>query len=115
MAGAQTFDEIELFGTIHEDWLRQYLQLPNGIPSHDTINRTLSLLDHDKLQSSFMDWITKIKGYVNDNVIAIDGKTMRGSHQASHGVKALHVLSAYSCANGLSLGQMKVDGFNFIG
>lgn len=110
MSGAQTFDEIELFGTIHEEWLKKCLQLPNGIPSHDTINRTLSLLSHDKLQSSFIDWITKIKGYVSENVIAIDGKTMKGSHQASNGLKALHVLSAYSCANGLSLGQMKVDG-----
>lgn len=110
MGGAQTFDEIELFGTIHEQWLRKYLQLPNGIPSHDTINRTLSLLDSEQLQKSFIEWITEIKGYVSDNVIAIDGKTLRGSHQNSKGLRALHVLNAYSCANGLTLGQMKVDG-----
>jgi predicted transposase YbfD/YdcC len=110
MSGAQTFDEIELFGEIHEEWLKKYLQLPNGIPSHDTINRTLSLLDPGLLQKSFIDWIGKVKGYVNENVIAIDGKTMKASHQNSKGLKALHILSAYSCANGLSLGQMKVDG-----
>jgi predicted transposase YbfD/YdcC len=110
MSGAQTFDEIELFGEIHEEWLKKYLQLPNGIPSHDTINRTLSLLDPNLLQKSFIDWIGKVKGYVNENVIAIDGKTMKASHQNSKGLKALHILSAYSCANGLSLGQMKVDG-----
>ena len=110
MSGAQTFDEIEEFGCGHEEWLKKYLQLPNGIPSHDTINRTLSLLNPDLLQKSFIDWIGKVKGYVNENVIAIDGKTMKASHQNSKGLKALHVLSAYSCANGLSLGQMKVDG-----
>jgi len=110
MSGAQTFDEIELFGKLHKEWLKKYLQLPNGIPSHDTINRTLSLLNPHVLQKSFIDWISKVKGYVNENVIAIDGKTMKGSHQSGKGLKALHILSAYSCANGLSLGQMKVDG-----
>lgn len=110
MSGAQTFDEIEDFGIDHEEWLKKYLQLPNGIPSHDTINRTLALLDPEMLQKSFLDWIRNIKGYVAENVIAIDGKTMKASHQNSKGLKALHVLSAYSCANGLSLGQMKVDG-----
>ena len=99
MAGAQTFDEIEDFGTFHEEWLKKYLQLPNGIPSHDTINRTLSLLDPIQLQKSFLDWIGKIKGYVQENVIAIDGKTMKASHQNSKGLKALHLLSAYSCTN----------------
>lgn len=110
MSGAQTFDEIEDFGHDHKEWLKKYLQLSNGIPSHDTINRTLSLLDPEALQKSFIEWIGKVKGYVNENVIAIDGKTMKASHQSSKGLKALHVLSAYSCANGLSLGQLKVDG-----
>lgn len=110
MSGAQTFDEIEYFGQDHEEWLKKYLKLPNGIPSHDTINRTLSLLDSQQLQRSFIDWITRFKGYVNENVVAVDGKTMKASHQNSKGLKALHILSAYSCANGLSLGQMKVDG-----
>jgi len=110
MAGAQTFNEIEDFGQIHEEWLKKYLELPNGIPSHDTINRFFCLLDPEILQKHFLDWIMKIKGYVAENVIAIDGKTMKGSHQNSKGLNALHILSAYSCSNGLSLGQMKVDG-----
>lgn len=110
MSGAQTFDEIELFGKLHKKWLKKYLQLPNGIPSHDTINRLLSSLDPEILQKSFIDWIGKVKGYINENVVAIDGKTIKGSHQSSKGLKALHILSAYSCANGLSLGQLKVDG-----
>ncbi len=110
MAGAQTFDEIEEFGLGHEEWLKKYLQLPNGIPSHDTINRVLSLLEPEVLQKSFIDWISKVKGYVNENVVAIDGKTIKASHRNSKGLKALHILNAYSCANGLSIGQMKVDG-----
>lgn len=110
MSGAKTFDEIEEFGKGHEKWLKKYLQLPNGIPSHDTINRTLRVLDPQSLQKSFVDWICKVKGYVKENVIAIDGKTMNKSHRRSKGHRALHMLSAYSCANGLSLGQLKVDG-----
>ena len=110
MSGAQTFEEIEQFGELHIDWLSKYLLLPNGIPSHDTINRVLGFLDHQQLIKGFINWITKIKGLVTENVVAIDGKTMKGSHAKGKGVKALHVLSAYSCANGLSLGQLKVDG-----
>ena len=110
MSGAQTFEEIEQFGELHITWLKQYLPLPNGIPSHDTINRVLGFLDHQQLIKGFIAWVTKIKGLVNENVVAIDGKTMKGSHAKGKGVKALHVLSAYSCANGLSLGQLKVDG-----
>jgi predicted transposase YbfD/YdcC len=110
MSGAQTFEEIEQFGKLHIDWLKGFLLLPNGIPSHDTIRRVLGFLDHQQLISGFINWISKIKGLVAENVVAIDGKTMKGSHSRGKGLKALHVLSAYSCANGLSLGQLKVDG-----
>ena len=110
MSGAQTFEEIEQFGALHIHWLQQFLFLPNGIPSHDTVRRVLGFLDHQQLISGFINWISKIKGLVQEGVVAIDGKTMKGSHSRGKGLKALHVLSAYSCANGLSLGQLKVDG-----
>jgi predicted transposase YbfD/YdcC len=110
MSGAHTFEEIENFGDLHINWLRQFLLLPNGIPSHDTVRRVLGFLDHQQLINGFINWITHIKGLKKENVVAIDGKTMKGSHSRGKGVKALHVLSAYSCANGLSLGQLKVDG-----
>lgn len=110
MSGAQTFEEIEQFGDIHITWLKQYLSLPHGIPSHDTVRRVLGFLDNQQLIKGFINWITQIKGLIQENIVAIDGKTMKGSHQKSKGLKALHVLSAYSCANGLSLGQLKVDG-----
>lgn len=110
MSGAQTFEEIEQFGELHITWLKQYLVLPNGIPSHDTLSRVLGFLDHQQLIKGFIDWISKIKGLVQETIVPIDGKTMKGSHKKGKGIKALHVLSAYSCANGLSLGQLKVDG-----
>jgi len=110
MSGAHTFEEIEDFGTLHLNWLKQFLLLPKGIPSHDTVRRVLGFLDHQQLIGGFINWITQIKGLRKENVVAIDGKTMKGSHSRGKGVKALHVLSAYSCANGLSLGQLKVDG-----
>lgn len=110
MAGAQSFEEIEDFGKTHEAWLRQYLILENGIPSHDTINRVFQSLDHETLQEAFLNWIKQIKTFLPENVVPIDGKTLRGSHQRSKGLKGLHVVSAWSCSNGLSLGQLKVDG-----
>lgn len=110
MSGAQTFEEIEQFGELHITWLQDFLVLVNGIPSHDTIRRVLGFLDHQELIKSFLNWIGKIRNLALENVVPIDGKTMKGSHGKSSGLKALHVLSAYSCANGLSLGQLKVDG-----
>lgn len=110
MAGAQGFEEIEDFGKTHESWLRQCLVLENGIPSHDTLNRVFQSLNPEVFQQSFLNWIKKIKKLLPDDVVPIDGKTLRGSHQRSKGLKGLHVVSAWSCANGLSLGQLKVDG-----
>lgn len=109
MAGAQGFEEIEDFGKTHEEWLRQYLVLEHGIPSHDTINRVFQSLNHETLQEAFLNWIQQTKTLLPEDVVPIDGKTLRGSHQRSKGLKGLHVVSAWSCANGLSLGQLKVD------
>lgn len=110
MAGAQGFEEIEDFGKAHKEWLKQYLGLENGIPSHDTISRVYQALNPQVFQKAFLNWITKIKRLIPETVVPIDGKTLRGSHQRSKGIKGLHVVSAWSCANGLSLGQLKVDG-----
>jgi len=109
MSGAQCYTEIELFGDIHNDWLKQYLELPNGIPSHDTISRVMSTINPKQFNECFMNWISQIKELLSENVIAIDGKTICGSHQRSKEIRALHIVNAYSCANGLTLGQVKVD------
>jgi predicted transposase YbfD/YdcC len=109
MSGAQCYTEIELFGEIHEERLRGYLSLPNGIPSHDTINRVMSIITPEEFNACFMNWIKQIKKVAPENIIAIDGKTLCGSHERSNSLKGHHILNAYSCTNGLTLGQIKVD------
>lgn len=108
MSGAQCYTEIELFGEIHYEWLKQYLLLPNMIPSHDTISRVMSILNPEKFNQCFMDWISKVKKLLPEDVIAIDGKTLCGSHERSKGIKGQHIVNAYSCANSLTIGQIKV-------
>jgi predicted transposase YbfD/YdcC len=110
MAGAQSFDEMEDFAKVHQSWLKQYLLLSSGIPSHDTINRVLQVLKPEILQERCLKFITTIKKLCPETVIPIDGKTVKGSHQSSKGLKGLHIISAWSLANGISLGQRKVDG-----
>jgi predicted transposase YbfD/YdcC len=110
VAGAQSFVEISDFGNIHHKWLQQFLALPNGIPSHDTFLRVFSLLEPDAFESCFLNWLTQIATLLPEEVVAIDGKALRGSHRRQAGLKALHIVSAWSCQNGISLGQLKVDG-----
>ena len=109
MSGAQCYTEIELFGEIHETWLRRYLSLPNGIPSHDTISRVMGSIIPEQFNNCFMSWISELKKLLPENVIAVDGKTLCGSHQRSKDIKAQHIVNAYSCVNGLTLGQIKTD------
>ena len=109
MSGAQCYTEIELFGEIHEKYLSAYLSLPNGIPSHDTISRVMSIITPKEFNSCFMNWVKQIKEVSPENVIAIDGKTLCGSHERIKSIKGQHILNAYSCVNGLTLGQIKVD------
>jgi len=108
MAGCESFEEIEDFACCHELWLKEYLILENGVPSHDTLGRVFERLDPQEFQKSFLAWIARIKSLFPETVIPIDGKTLRGSHRRSKGLKGLHVVSAWSCANTLSLGQLKV-------
>lgn len=109
MSGAQCYTEIELFGEIHETWLRNYLILPNGIPSHDTISRVMGNIIPEQFNNCFMSWIAELKELLPENVIAVDGKTLCSSHQRGKNIKAQHIVNAYSCVNGLTLGQIKTD------
>ena len=110
MAGAQGFEEIEDFGNLHEEWLKTYLTLENGIPSHDTIRRVFQSLNPQAFQNTFLQWVQTVKDFLPETIVPIDGKALRGSHERSKGLRGLHVVSAWSCANGLSLGQLQVDG-----
>lgn len=108
ISGAQNWEEIEDFGNIHKNWFGSFLDLPNGIPSHDTISRVFSALDPKAIQECSLNWLKRIKQLLPETVIPIDGKTLRRSGCKSTCKKALHVINAWSCANGISLGQLKV-------
>ena len=109
ISGADNWVEIEEFGQIREAWLREFLELPNGIPSHDTSGRVFARLDADAFRRSFIDWVRAVHTLTGGQVIAIDGKTMRGSLDTTNGKAALHVVSAWASENALVLGQVAVE------
>lgn len=110
LSGAQTWQEIEDFGNDNLSWFSRRLALPHGIPSHDTIERVFAAIDPASFQNSCLKWLQSIKNILPENIIAIDGKTLRGSKRANSCQKAFHILNAWSCVNQVCLGQLKVDG-----
>jgi predicted transposase YbfD/YdcC len=108
ICGAETWNDIEQYGKSKETWLMQYLRLPNGIPSHDTFNRFFSALDPDEFEQAFLSWIKDVSELTDGDVVSIDGKTVCGSRGVGS-KRAVHIVSAWSKANQLSLGQVKVD------
>jgi len=110
IAGANSWVEIETFGKSKEDWLKRFLRLENGIPSHDTFGDVFKMIDAEEFQKRFMDWIERVFTVTKGQVVAIDGKTVRRSHDKSIGKDAIHMVSAWASANGVMLGQRKVDG-----
>jgi predicted transposase YbfD/YdcC len=110
ICGAEGWEDIELFGEAKEEWLKGFLELPHGIPSDDTYRRVFAALDAEQFQNCFMDWIEAVEELTEGQVIAVDGKTLRRSHDRSKGKKALQMVSAWAAENGVVLGQRKVDG-----
>lgn len=108
ICGAESWNDIENYGKSKEDWLRRYLQLPGGIPSHDTFNRFFSLLEPSLFEEAFLSWVKSISELTQGDVISLDGKTMCGTRETGS-KRAVHLVSAWSKANGLSLGQIKVN------
>ncbi|ACK73730.1 transposase ISAs1 family protein (plasmid) [Gloeothece citriformis PCC 7424] len=100
---------IELFGKCKYKWFSKFLELSNGIPSHDTFARVFSLLEPEKLQQSFLKWIESISSLTQGEIVAIDGKTIRHSYDKSKDQSALQMVSAWATTNGLVLGQSIVD------
>lgn len=108
ICGAETWDEMETFAISKEPFLRKFLELSNGIPSKDTINRVFTAIDSTKFESCFIEWVNTISSFTKRQVVAIDGKTIRGAK--SQGVKSpIHMVSAWACDNNLVLGQVKVS------
>jgi predicted transposase YbfD/YdcC len=109
IAGAEGWEDIEEFGQHKEEWLRTFLKLPEGIPSHDTIARVFRLLDSDQFEASFRDWICLVNQQLGTKHIAIDGKAVRRSYDKLTMKGMLHLVSAWSVDNRLVLAQQTVD------
>lgn len=109
ICGAEGWTDVELFGNERLEWLRQFLKLEHGTPSHDTFGRVFARLDPMQFEQGFLSWVAAVFTVTAGEVVAIDGKTVRRSHDRSNGKEAIHVVSAWATANHLVLGQRKVD------
>src|SRR6516165_5329356 len=108
ICGAEGWVEIEEFGKAKEAWFTEWLHLPNGIPSHDTFGRVFAHLDPKQFEASFFHFVQGISTTVQ-GVSAIDGKTLRRSHDRAANKKALHLVSAWAVENRLVLAQMATE------
>lgn len=108
LCGAENFMQMAQFGRAKESWLRTFLALPNGIPSHDTFRRVFMLLAPERFSEVFLSWTQTLRTAVAAEVVALDGKTVRRSFDTAKGRSAIHLVSAWASANRLVLGQLKV-------
>ena len=108
VAGADDWVEIAAYAKAKEAWFRGFLELPGGIPSHDTFGRVFALLNPDAFGKCFIDWI-RVLINIPDEVVAVDGKTLRRSHDRSNGKSAIHMVNAWAVHQGLVLGQVKTE------
>jgi len=109
ICGADTWMEIELFGQAKIEWLRTFLALPHGIPSHDTFGRVFARLNPEQLERCFMAWMQALAQASGGRLTAIDGKTLRRSLDKANRKAAIHMVSAWCEANHLALGQLATD------
>jgi predicted transposase YbfD/YdcC len=109
VCGADDWEAVEMWGDAKLEWLRQYIPLKNGIPSHDTIGRLFAAMNSATFQACFTRWVSTICDSLVGQVVAIDGKTMRGSHHHRLGKKAIHMVSAFASEQGITLGQLKTE------
>lgn len=109
ISGAEGWEDIELFARSRKDQLQRFLLLQHGIPHHDTYRRVFSRLIPEQIEACFMAWVRSIRETIDQEVIAIDGKTLRGSLDRNKALKAAHLVSAWACENRLVFAQVKVD------
>jgi predicted transposase YbfD/YdcC len=107
--GADNWNEVAQYGVAKRDWSATFLELPNGVPSHDTFNRIFFLINPEKFQRCFSGWIRAAAEITKGQVVAIDGKTLRGSYDTKSGKAAIHMVSARASASRLVLGQVKTE------
>ena len=106
---ANEWTDVQLFGEAKEEWFRSFLELPHGIPSHDTFGRVFAQIDAEQFQECFREWIGAVEERTQGQIIALDGKQLRRSHDTTIGKKAIYMVSAWASENSLVLGQRKVD------
>lgn len=109
LCGMEDWEAIEDWGNERLGWLRKFIELENGVPSHDTIGRVFAALDSVVFQECFINWMVSLCPALSGQMVAIDGKTMRGSHRRCVGKSAIHLVSAFACGYGVTLGQIKTD------
>jgi predicted transposase YbfD/YdcC len=109
LSGAEAWTHVEDFGKSNQKWFRTFLELPNGIPSHDTFGRFFSLLDPEAFQDAFIQWVQSVNDVFKSQDISIDGKCLRRSHDKSNDKSAIYMVSAWASDNKLVLGQVKTD------
>jgi len=110
VCGMEGFDDFERFGKGRKDWLKKHLKLPNGIPSDDTFRRVFTVLDPKSFLDCFIAHVGTLRPNLADELIAIDGKTIRHSFTQGDPENSVHIISAWASGSGLSLGQLLVDG-----
>ena len=109
ICGADSWVDIAMFGESKKEWLKGFLELANGIPSHDTFGDVFSRIDPAQFRECFVEWVRTVEELTRGQLVSIDGKTLRRSHDRFRGKDAIHMVSAWSSANGLVLGQTKTD------
>lgn len=109
ICGAEGWTDIEIFGNSKIAWLKTFLELPNGIPSHDTFGRVFGMIDAQEFQKAFWEWVWAVNDMVQGQIVNIDGKRLRGSEEGKLGKRAIYMVSAWAAENEIVLGQRKVD------
>ncbi len=109
ICGADDWVAVEDFGKAKQSWFEEFLELPHGIPSHDTFGDVFKVLDPEQFQKCFIQWVQAVNEVSEGQVIPIDGKQLRRSHDKTLGKNAIHMVSAWAAENHVVLGQIKVD------
>lgn len=110
VCGMEGWEDIEIFAEEREEWFKTFLELPNGIPSHDAMYRVFSRINPNELGKVLVEWTQRLNKSVEGKVVAIDGKTLRGSFDKASGKGALHMVSAWVEEHGFVLGQVSAEG-----
>jgi len=109
ISGADGWEAIEQFGKNKEDWLKKWIDLENGIPSHDCIARVIARIPSTEMSECFIAWVNGVTEITDGEVVAIDGKTARHSYNRKDKLGAIHMVSAWANQAGMSLGQVKTE------